>query len=174
MKDQHKLSIQVSLNGLSFCVLDVANNTVQKSECLTFEKQLTPYTLLRELKQFVTLHGIDKQLFSEVIVIHRNELFGLVPAPYFSSDELANYVKYNSKILENDHIVHDEVTQHNIVIVYVPFTNVNNYVYDLFGAFTFKHHSTVMLETLLDREVRNLKNSAGSNDSYLLRLCFKK
>ncbi len=33
--------------------------------------------------------------------------------------------------------------------MYVPFANVNNYIYDLFGEFEFKHTATVLLETLV-------------------------
>ena len=34
------------------------------------------------------------------------------------------------------------------VNVYVPFANVNNYLFDCFGEFEFKHTATVLLDTL--------------------------
>lgn len=145
-----KLSIQVSLNGLSFCVFDSVSNTVIDSERLSFDKTYTPYEVLKSLKQLLQKNDVVNRRFAEVVVVHRNALFGLVPQSLFSPDELANYLKFNTKILANDHLAYDEFENHEIVNVYVPFVNINNYIYELFGEFTFKHNGTVMAESLLN------------------------
>ena len=148
-QDFLKLSIQVSLNGLSFCVLDTIKSAVLLSEKKTFNTSLTPYQLLKEIKDLFKKHSISQKEFSEVIVIHQNNLFGLVPKPLFNPEELPNYIKFNTKILASDHIVFDEITSYDMVNVYVPFVNINNYVYELFGEFIFKHVGTVLIESLL-------------------------
>jgi len=148
-KNFNKLSIQVSLNGLSFCIVDTIANTVLVSDSILFEKERTPYGLQKGLVSLFNKHNIPEQQFSEVIVVHRNKLFSLVPKSLFDENELANYLKFNTKILANDHISFDEVENHDMMNVYVPFVNVNNYVYDLFGEFTYKHSGTVMVESLL-------------------------
>ncbi len=145
-----KLSIQVSLNGLSFCVVDTISNKVIQSENILFKSELNPYSLLQELQPILEKHQIHKQEFSDVIVIHKNSLFSLVPTPLFNSNELESYLTFNTKILANDLLAYDEIDNQEIVTVYVPFMNVNNYIYDLFGEFTYKHHSTVMVHTLLN------------------------
>ncbi|SHJ12470.1 DUF3822 family protein [Pseudozobellia thermophila] len=145
-----KLSIQVGLNGLSFCAFDSESNSVLKSERLSFEKTLTPYEVLKHLKQLFQKNDLADERFAEVVVVHRNALFGLVPKSLFSTEELANYLKFNAKILANDHLAYDEFESHDIVNVYVPFVNINNYIYELFGEFTFKHNGTVMVESLLN------------------------
>lgn len=146
----NKLSIQVSLNGLYFCIFDITSNTVLSSENTVFAKELTPYGVLKRLKQLFDQHNLQKKQFSEVVVVHRNNLFSFVPKVLFSSQELANYLKFNTKILANDHLAHDELESYEMVNVYVPFVNINNYIYDLFGEFTFKHNGTVMVESLLN------------------------
>jgi hypothetical protein len=146
--EYHKLSIQVSLNGLSFCVLDTLSNTILASERLVFENELTPYAVQKEIKQLFEKNGIRAVKFSEVVVIHRNNLFSLVPQALFNKDELANYLKFNAKILANDHLEYDEIKSLDMVNVYVPFMNINNYIYDLFGEFEFMHHGTIMIQTL--------------------------
>ncbi len=149
----YRLSIQISLNGLSFCILDTVQHTVVSSDRVTFHKELTPYQTLKELRQLFAKHEIAKERFAEVIVIHRNKLFSLVPKPLFNIDELANYLKFNARILANDHIAYDELEEHDLVNVYVPFVNINNYVYELFGAFIYKHHSTVLVQSLLNEHL---------------------
>lgn len=148
-KEFNKLSIQVSLNGLSFCIVDTIANTVINSDRIVFEKERTPYGLQKGLVSLFSKHEIPQKHFSEIIIVHRNKLFSLVPKSLFDENEMANYLKFNTKILANDHIAYDEVENHDMINVYVPFVNVNNYVYELFGEFTYKHSGTVMVESLL-------------------------
>ncbi len=145
----NKLSIQVSLSGLSFCVLDTISNSILDSGKLVFEKERSPYGLQKGLVTLFEKHHLAKRIFSEIVVVHRNKLFSLVPKSLFNADEMANYLKFNTKIFANDHIDYDEVESYDMINVYVPFVNINNYIYELFGEFTFKHNGTVMIASLL-------------------------
>jgi hypothetical protein len=149
LENYHKLSIQVSLNGLSFCVLDTIGQTISRSDQLIFDKELTPFEVLKELKSFLKKHAVQDFSFSDVVVVHRNSIFSLVPQSLFDEKELANYLKFNAKLLANDLIEYDEIPAFELVNVYVPFVNINNYIYDLFGEFVFKHHATVLVESLM-------------------------
>lgn len=157
MEKFHKLSIQVSLNGLSFCVWDTIGNDMIVSENIVFQKELTPYGVQKELKAVCEKHDISNTSFSDIIVIHRNNLFSLVPKSLFDEKELANYLKFNAKILANDHLAYDEIENHDMINAYVPFVNINNYIFDLFGEFVYKHSGTVMIESLLNSHVGNKK-----------------
>lgn len=146
-----KLSIQVSLNGLSFCVLDTLIPKLLAFENVTFKTPATPYALLEALKSLLHQNAVVGKAFSEVTVIHKNPLFSVVPKPLFRESELPNYLKFNAKLMANDHIAHEEIPHQDIVNVYVPYTNVNNYIFDCFGAFEFKHSGTVLITTLLSQ-----------------------
>lgn len=147
-----ELSIQISLSGLSFCILDSEANIIStlKSEVFTVKK--TPEDLLDVIKHLFNTDNALQQNFSKVIVIHVNEWSTLVPKPLFKEAALADYLKFNTKILKNDFITFDNIAQHDSVTVYVPFINVNNYIFDQFGSFTYKHYSTVLIEHLLTLE----------------------
>ena len=144
-----KLSIQVSLNGLSFCVLDTIGKKLDVSYSRTFHKELTPFELENELKEALREQGISDHPFSEVVVIHKNSLYSLVPQALFQPTALSNYLKFNAKIFATDHLDYDTLEGLEAVNVYVPFANVNNHVYELFGEFEFKHSTSVLLETLI-------------------------
>lgn len=146
----HKLSIQVSLNGLSFCVLDSIANSIKLSKSVSFGKELSPFELQRELKEHLREERVLDYGFSEVVVIHRNTLFSLVPKALFSEEEMPNYLKFNAKILANDLIDYDEISAYDMVNVYVPFVNINNYIYELFGEFEYLHNGTVLIQALLN------------------------
>jgi len=149
----NKLSIQVSLNGLSFCIWDTIANDMLVSENVVFQKELTPYGVQKELKAICEKHEILNKTFSDIIVIHRNNLFSLVPKSLFDENELPNYLKFNAKILANDHMAYDELENFDMVNVYVPFVNINNYIFELFGEFIYKHSGTVMVETLMNNNI---------------------
>lgn len=147
------LSIQASLSGLSFCILNTSNNVIESYSTIDFEKQLNPQEVLANL-----IRSFEKKLelqedFKSIQVIHENDLSTLVPKDIFNENLLADYLKFNAKILKTDFITHDEITSANMVNIYVPYININNYLYDYFGDFVYKHSTSILLETILKAEL---------------------
>jgi len=144
------LSIQFSLDGFSFCT----SNSVSKEKlCFkkyTFHESLnSPEELLDEIKG-IFKNNTDLQLeYTAVEVIHQNNLSTIVPDAYFDELLLHEYLKYNIKTLKNDFITFDEIEDIKAKNVYIPYVNINNYLFQNFGAFEFKHHSSVLIEKLL-------------------------
>jgi hypothetical protein len=149
LEDYYKLSIQVSLNGLSFCILDTIGNRIIKAGKKAFDTTLNPVQVLQELERFLKEQQVQNYSFSEVVAVHRNDLFNLVPKVLFDPDELPNYLKFNAKMLDNDLLEYDELSSFEMMNVYVPFVNINNHLYELFGEFEFNHHATVLINSLL-------------------------
>ncbi|HDZ03537.1 hypothetical protein LCGC14_0127190 [marine sediment metagenome] len=152
-----KLSIQVSLNGLSFCVADTVSQKILLSDRIDFLDEKNPMAVKDELEKLFQQHEIENMQFYEVVVVHRNTLFGLVPKSLFQSDKLNEYLKFNTKVLATDVLAFDEVENHDLVNVYVPYVNINNYIYDLFGEFNFMHNGTVLLQSLMNNQSQNLE-----------------
>ena len=151
------LSIQISLNGLSFCTWIDQQITSINHE--SFGIQLTPEQILNKIK-YIFDHNADlKENFDKINVIYQNDMYTVVPKPLFNTESLNNYLKYNIKVLENDFIAYDELEQHNIITVYIPYTNINNFFFDNFGTFTYKHTSTILIDSLLTKK----KNSKSSS-----------
>ncbi|WP_339916691.1 DUF3822 family protein [Yeosuana marina] len=151
-----ELSIQVSLSGLSFCILQRDTNTITYIKHIVFDKKLNPFEVLDQLKHQFNTENELQNTFKNVQVIHANELSTLVPKPLFTEDNLADYLKFNSKILKSDFIAYDSIVINDSVNVYVPYVNINNFIYDLCGSFTFRHSSTILIENILSIE----KNSS--------------
>ncbi|WP_109438354.1 DUF3822 family protein [Aquimarina sp. AU119] len=146
-----KLSIQVSLNGLSFCTVDT-NNQVTAIEQENFGIRLTPEQVLDKIKYTFDRNENLKESFTTIEVIHQNDLYTIVPKPLFNETLLKDYLKFNVKVLDNDFITYDELDQHDLVTVYIPYTNINNFFFDTFGSFTYKHTNTILINTLLTKE----------------------
>ena len=73
--------------------------------------------------------------FTNVTIVHNNDLSTLVPEELFNKNHVADYLKFNSKILKSDFIAYDSILENSSVNVYVPYININNYIYDKFGTF---------------------------------------
>ncbi|GAA3789738.1 DUF3822 family protein [Corallibacter vietnamensis] len=144
------LSIQISLNGLSFCVLHKPTNTITFLKHIDTDKKVTPFKILDLLKHAFVSETMLQNTFNNVTVVHVNELSTFVPKELFNEELLADYLKFNAKILKSDYITFDTLSNNNSVNVYVPFVNINNYLYERFGEFSYKHVSTVLVEKLLE------------------------
>lgn len=149
---KRKLSIQISLSGLSFCVLNVENNTVSHLYNTTFDTTKTPYELREILDNLFETETVLKEQFDYVQAIHVNNLSTIVPKSLFTVANEADYLKFNAKILKSDYVTHDVLEKHDMVNVYVPFVNVNNFIFDKFGSFNYKHASTVLIDNLLAKQ----------------------
>lgn len=147
-----ELSIQLSLSGLSFCILQRESNTIHALKRYFFDSKVNPVQLLEKLKDVFSTEPFLKNKFDNVSLIHDNNLSTLVPKPLFNEDCLADYLKFNSKILKSDFITFDNLDINDSVNVYVPYININNYIYDKYGSFTFKHVSTLLIEQVLKIE----------------------
>ncbi|MFD2823440.1 DUF3822 family protein [Lacinutrix iliipiscaria] len=147
-----ELSIQISLNGLSFCILQSDINTITYLKHFPSPQKQTPFQLLDDLKLIFNSENELQKEFNTIQVIYINELSTLVPKPLFNENVLADYLKFNSKILKTDFIAYDEININDSVNVYVPYMNINNYLYEKFGAFDYKHYSTILIEEILQIE----------------------
>ncbi|ARV13646.1 DUF3822 family protein [Polaribacter sp. SA4-12] len=145
-----KLSIQFNLDGFSFCI---TNNTTKEvlyfSEYIFEEKQITPEGLLKKIEEIFKTDEYLQKDFSSVLVIHQNNLFTLVPNAYFSEVKLSEYLNFNIKTLATDFIAFDDIQSVNAKNVYVPYVNINNYLFQNFGEFEYKHHLTSFIESLI-------------------------
>ncbi|MBR9915007.1 MAG: DUF3822 family protein [Algicola sp.] len=144
------LSIQISLNGLSFCILNRSNNTIEQLHHKPLDKKSSPFDLLNQLKEVFDTHIDSNQAFDTITCIYQNELSCLVPDAYFDENNLADYLKFNAKILKTDYISYDSLSI-DCKNVYVPLVNINNYIFETFGSFDYKHASTVLIETILQK-----------------------
>lgn len=153
------LSIQLSLDGFSFCVYHKIKNIVGAFGIYEFDNNIgSPFKQLESVKELFTKEKLLQLNYKSVFVTHFNNLVTQVPRPLFNKDRLAQYLQYTVKVLENDFIAYDELNNSEIINVYIPFVNINNFLLDTYDSFTYKHSSTVLIENLLNE----YKNSEGS------------
>ena len=147
-----ELSIQFSLDGFSFCVSDLFSKEISYFANYTFDETVNSLEdLLEKIKTIFNEDPILHYEFSEVFVIHQNSLNTLIPDAYFDEDSLNSYLELNIKTLQTDLITFDTIAEIEAKNVYVPYVNINNYLFQNFGEFEYKHHTTILLEKLIQK-----------------------
>jgi len=151
-----KLSIQVSLNGLSFCILDQQEKKIIYFKKVDFDKQLDPIKILSQIELTYESEKELNQPIDDVVLLFTNSLFTLVPEMLFDENNAASYLKFNTKILKTDFIAFDKIDK-EIVNVYIPYANITNYFFDKYGEFEYRHSLSVLIESLLNTNREDTK-----------------
>lgn len=148
------LSIQVSLNGLCFCILDGTSSKITFFKRVDFEKQLDPVKTLGKIElEYEKEPALNEQV-DEVRVHYVNTLFSLVPAEQFDEDHASSYLKFNTKILQTDYVAYDRVGD-EMVTIFIPYTNITNYFFDRYGEFEYNHGLSILLKQYLQKESKS-------------------
>lgn len=143
-----KLSIQVSLSGLSFCVFDTITTKILAFNSTTFK----PNEVIEgQLWNAFINNTLLSKPYDEIIVLHDNNLNTFVPKPLFDVNSIASYLQYNIKVFETDFFAFDEINNYEINNVYVPFVNINNFLLDQFESFDYKNKNSVLVQKILDQ-----------------------
>ena len=150
-KKYQKLTIQVSLNGMSFCTSDTLNHKVLALESIDFDTATPNFKIEDTITELLTNNPVFKERHDEIAVLYDNHLSTFVPEPLFDESYLGSYLQYNTKVYENDFFDFDTLTIAPIHNVFVPYININNIFIDQFGTFAYKHVSTILVSRLLER-----------------------
>ncbi|MBP4136807.1 DUF3822 family protein [Flavobacterium geliluteum] len=154
-KNYKKLSIQVSLTGLSFCCFDTLNNTILSLNEVHFDA-FHKSTQIEELfGEAFNKHPELKDTYDEILVIHNNNLSTFVPTALFDENYLGSYLQYNTKVFDTDFFAFDEVKNYQMNAVYIPYVNINNFFIDQFGSFEYKHANSILVEKILEGSKNN-------------------
>lgn len=140
-----RLSIFILQDGFSFLV----TNQFQKPlafENFKIDSFQSTEELLKLLKTHITPVFLETKHIETLEVIYGNPQFSVVPQAYFDESNLPHYLKYSSKLIEGDDFSYDEIFSIKANTVYIPYININNYLFEVFGSFKFTHIFSELIE----------------------------
>lgn len=170
-----KLSIQVRLNGLSFCILNSGGKEILWYKKKDFPNEYNPVKILEQIELMYEKEPKLQQPVDEVVLLFSSDLYSFVPKEYFNDSEASNYLKFNTKILKTDVVAFDEINEKELVNVYIPYTNITNYFFDKYGEFEYKHSTSVLAQAFLNGNSENdvvnvyLNNYTGYYDLVVIK-----
>ncbi|GAA0762605.1 DUF3822 family protein [Psychroflexus lacisalsi] len=134
----NRLSILILQDGFSFLVLN-EYQTPLVFENFKLEATSSASELLKLLRSKINSQFLNYYGIKELEVIYGNPQFSIVPQEYFEESHLPHYLKYSSKLIEGDDFSYDGIQSIQANTVYIPYININNYLFDEFGSFKFTH-----------------------------------
>lgn len=150
-----KLSIQVSLNGFSFCCFDTLNDRITSFSEIKFDSSKKTTKIEDHFAEAFKKHPELKDTYDDIMVIHNNNLSTFVPAALFDENYLGSYLQYTTKVFETDFFTYDEISNYQMNAVYIPYININNFLIDNVGSFDYKHVNSILVEKLLEASKNN-------------------
>jgi hypothetical protein len=143
------LTIKLSSFSATLVLSNSVDDSIVQYFHYNFDKKIAPENLSEKLNTIINESEIDQSNIIDVKLIICNKLSSLVPNNLFEKKLSLEYLKFNSKLLENDFAAHDFIEEIDAVNVYLPYMNVNNYIIDNFGSFNFYHYSTLLIKKLI-------------------------
>ena len=144
-----KLSIQVSLNGLSFCCFNTLNDTVSSFNEVHFDTVDKNAKIENLFADAFQRHPELREKYDDILVIHNNNLSTFVPEVLFDEHFLGSYLQYNTKVFETDFFAFDVISNCQMNAVYIPYVNINNFFIDQFSSFDYKHANSILVHKLI-------------------------
>ena len=158
-----KLSIKISLSSFDLMLSNLEDNSILDYKRCNFNKKALTENLASKLDSFLNESKIDFSNVINVKLIISNNLSCLVPKELFDERLSLDYLKFNSKLIENDFASNDYIEELEIYNVYLPFVNVNNYLVQRFGSFEYYHSSTILLRKILKTTTNDSKTLFFTN-----------
>ena len=166
------LAIHVNESWVVFCLFNHQKlSTLNKVRFLHKKKS---NFALKTIKKYIKSFS-KENIPSEVKLIYYNKTSTLVPSTLFDHKNSLNYLKYNTSINIDDIAANDLVLNHEINNVYIPNTEINNFIFEKFRTFDFFHYSSLIIEKISNELVENFSEKffVNINDGFIDILFFK-
>jgi hypothetical protein len=157
---QKSLSIFILQDGFSFLILD-EYQTPLEFKAFQLSKVSSTSEILNLIKPHINSAFVESERIQCVNVIYGNPQFTIVPQDLFDQNHLPHYLKYSSQLIEGDDFAFDEIPSAKANTVYIPYININNYLFETFGTFGFTHLFTGLIQ-------KGLINSQTTDEYVLL------
>ncbi|MBE0639341.1 MAG: DUF3822 family protein [Bacteroidales bacterium] len=143
------LSIQLSLDGFSFCVLDPLQKKYIGIQSYHFQHMVSNgqlNTAINDLIPTVDLLGLPYESIKILWETHKSTL---VPQPFFDAGNHADYLRMNHQIELGDVSLDDHLTILEARNVWLIPDIIRNSLKKYFPSAVIHHHGSVLIETLL-------------------------
>ena len=166
------LAIHINESWIIFCLFN--RQKLSSLNKVRFLHKKKSNIVLKTIKKYIKSFS-KENIPSEVKLIYYNKTSTLVPSTLFDHKNSLNYLKYNTSINIDDIAANDQVLDHEINNVYIPNTEINNFIFEKFKTFDFFHYSSLIIEKISNElaEKFSEKVFVNINDGFIDVLFFK-
>ena len=154
-KSHYRMTIQCSLGGLSFALLDAETQTLVALECYQSDLLADSNDLFRTLERALEDKGLNNKSFASVTFITDNRYCSLIPEPLFNEADQAKYLDFAFQIPDTYSIVSERLASAQCFNVYALPTALKDKVTGKWPNTHFTHTSSIFIDSILKKEDGN-------------------
>ena len=158
----YHLSIQISLDGFSFAILDIPKGkyTVLKSTNFFLKR---PRLLFMKVKQLLAEDELLSLKFKSVEIAYSSENFTLIPQPFFQHSASEKFLGFNHEIEKGFSVDKTLFVNAEVWCIYTIPENLKEFLFLKFPKATIRHN----LFPLVERAVKENKNFPDGKQVHL-------
>ena len=151
----YRMTIQCSLGGLSFALLDAETQTLVALECYQSDLLADSNDLFRTLERALEDKGLNNKSFASVTFITDNRYCSLIPEPLFNEADQAKYLDFSFQIPDAYSIASERLASAQCFNVYALPTALKDKVTGKWPNTHFTHTSSIFVDSILKNEDGN-------------------
>ena len=164
----YRLSIQLALNGFSFCVVDSRNNNIlilkQKLIDSVVLESITADYYCQYLYDFIINESILKLKFKSLNIVYISKQSTLVPVPVYEKEGVNSIFSSNMKKVEEEVVLSNKINLFDAYSVFSIPDCINRVLSRQFINFNLVHQSDSLIQCAI-------KNSATESEVILYLNC---
>lgn len=145
----YKLSIQLSLDGFSFCIYDKSRNKYSGLEVYAFQDVSNYIVLNALLKDLIPKIEWLKNEFEQTAIIFETPVSTFIPEPLFDKQHINDYLKFNHTVEIDYTIKNDYLPLLDAENIWALPLNIFTTLSASFPQANIYHHASSLIETLL-------------------------
>lgn len=162
------LSIQVSLNGLSFCILDPVRNKYIALSHQNFETDLAFDDLLNTIENIIKKDDLLSHSYKSTKLIWLSNKNTFIPSSYFNKKNLKKYFEFNQKLDDLDEIHFKELKYVDAYSIFIVPNQIANIFIKQFPDLNFYNQQIPFIEhTLFKYHSESKKVFVNVNDEFI-------
>jgi len=146
---KYRLSIELSLSGFSYCILDTNSNTFIAFESFPLKNINSELDLIDELKKTVQANDILKQQFKDTTISYVGFKSTLIPNELFEETKKEEYLKFNYPVNSDEIVLTQSLFNLKAHNVYAIPAKLKAGLESLFKNCKIDHYSGGLIENLL-------------------------
>jgi hypothetical protein len=154
--ENYELSIQVSPDGFSFCLLDTIRNKFVLLRA--FEPDENKYFNADKINELLSKDDFLPKRYKKVNIVMPSPKFTLVPAPLFDPGKKDEYFTFNHVKEDSNMIISNKVTDPDAFLVFSVIKQVNDLINSFYPGVHPYHH----LKPLFDHNSQQRKHVNGN------------
>jgi len=151
----YRMTIQCSLGGLSFALLDTKTQTLVALECYQSDLLADSNDLFRTLERALEDKNLNNKDFQSVTFIVDNRYCSLVPQPLFNEADQAKYLDFAFQIPESYTIASEPIASAQCHIVHAFLKTMQDKVLNKWANARITHSSSVFIDDIMKAEDDN-------------------